>query len=171
VRRPFTSLPERNISRLGDRADDFRTRQRNCKRDANERIRHTNPCRPLKQIELRRPQGGKYSGPLSGEGPALVLDGSVWSTKSQRGGCKGLVSRRSQAVRGRRRAGGTRCAYGRVPSLASTNCATCRPTSWSFIRRVRRVMPSRRAARCWLPPVYSRTRGSTSRSSSRWISR
>src|SRR5262249_2897808 len=35
-----------------------------------------NPCRPLNQIELRRPLGAKCSGRLVWESPGLVPDGS-----------------------------------------------------------------------------------------------
>src|SRR5262249_39727335 len=43
---------------------------------------------------------------------------------------------------------------------------TCSPSSRGFVRRVRRVIPSRRAARVCFPPVYPRTQG-RSRSSFR----
>ena len=63
--------------------------------------------------------------------------------------------------------GGTRGGFGRSRSLAAAERVPCSPNSWSFVRGVRRVMPSRRAARAYFPPVYPRTQGSSSRSSFR----
>jgi hypothetical protein len=45
----------------------------------------------------------------------------------------------------------TRSAHGRSPALAPTECVTCRPSSRSFWRKVRRVILSKRAAWGLLP--------------------
>ena len=63
--------------------------------------------------------------------------------------------------------GGARYGFGRSRSLAAAERVPCSPNSWSFVHGVRRVMPSRRAARACFPPVYPRTQGSSSRSSFR----
>jgi len=54
-------------------------------------------------------------------------------------------------VMGQCRGVGTRCAYGRSPSLASAEYATYGPGSWNFIRRVCRAMPSKKGGPGLLP--------------------
>src|SRR5262249_24457100 len=57
-----TSYRSNAVLRLGQRGEGLRTGRWNCKRDANERIPLTNPCRALNQRGLRRPYGARCSG-------------------------------------------------------------------------------------------------------------
>jgi hypothetical protein len=57
-----------------------------------------------------------------------------------------------------------------LSSSVSTECVTCSPRSRSLWRSVARAIPNTRAAWCWLPPVYSRTNGNSTRSTWRWVS-
>src|SRR5262249_45685175 len=47
------------------------------------------------------------------------------------------------------------CSIGKKSPSAAVTKVSCRPSSRGFVRRARRVTPSRRAAGACFPPVYS----------------